>query len=276
MGILTWFVDHVYFQMIVFTVALLSCLPALYRETPWMLFTFVLVGFIPLIESWIFQKINLKSMVSKEKREEENGTFPYNIYLLSYFNIYLTSQQGMMHVSLGHYLNRIDYNIWPDNSLELYTWIRVAWQVCFMLFIADFTNYFYHKWSHENRWIYKHMHKLHHTSKIVFDPILSLFFVNPTDMIISNICFMSGLFIFKTDLFTISIYAFLSSLIVGMGHSGIIIENKFLDWLFDPSFHFLHHRAVNYHYNYSEHMTICDRIFGTYLCLSKEEKEKQF
>lgn len=104
---------------------------------------------------------------------------------------------------------------------------------------------------------------MHHEHAEVEHAVFSLFYVNPVEMILSNICFFCGIYICKSDLITVMIFATCSTVLVCAGHSGLVLP--LLNVLVDPSFHRLHHSRNRC--NYCEHFTIMDKLFGTYLAM---------
>lgn len=251
----------VYTQVIVFTTILSVIACYFIHQHPWFIYAYVIAGIIPAIEFYLLNKIKKGRLVKNEIRKQQNKHFSHHIAFISYYNIFETATQGLIHIYFGMWIEQIKPNIWPDNPFSFATWFRVAWQVLFMLLCADVANYFFHRYSHENRWLYRYMHQLHHQYRQVEHSVYSLFYVHPVEMILSNICFFSGIFIFETDLFTCFLFGSISSILVAAGHSGIELDGL-SNLLLDPKFHQLHHEKFNC--NYAEHTYIMDRMFGTY------------
>lgn len=246
--------------MIVFTMFFSYTNYKLISHDPNYLYAFFISGMIPAIEFQVLNYFKSGTITSDEKRREQNFHFSYNVKLLSYYNIYETSSQGLVHIAFGMWFGKIAPTICPELSF-IYLW-RLVWQVTFMLLVADLVNYFYHRYSHENRWLYANMHYLHHEHVQVVHSVFSLFFVHPIDMYLSNIAFFSGICVFETDLFTVFLFGSISSLITGSGHSGVVLKSRMLNYLLDPKFHQIHHEK--FRYNFAENSTFVDKIFGTF------------
>lgn len=267
---LEWFAHQMTVQAIFLSIFILWLVPPIIAENYWLLLSFPITGAIPFVEMAFLKLVKDGWLYSKSEREESSKAISRNLYLLSIFNIIETGAQGLLTIHLGMQLGQISSDIFPVDPTNWTTWFRVIWQIWFMLLAADFANYFFHRWSHENRWFYQNFHSFHHESRFVQHATWSLFYVSCVEMFLSNVCFFCGIFVFKTDLFTVFVFGCLSSTLVSFGHSGILLP-WWLEWIYDSSFHALHHSK--YRCNFAEHFHFFDKLFGTYMEMSKEEKE---
>ena len=140
----------------------------------------------------------------------------------------------------------------------------VVLEVIFVLIIDDFFFYILHRKMHENKYIYKKIHKIHHRANtpIPFDYI----YVHPFEWLSGFI----GPFIGMLMLGGISIYSFWIYLIVRNIHeihihSGIrsLTFTKLVPFYGNNEHHDLHHAKRDG--NYSSTFTLWDKIFKTKL-----------
>ncbi len=136
---------------------------------------------------------------------------------------------------------------------------ETAVEVWLMLFLADLFNYFFHRLCHENRFLYKAIHYLHH-EYVIPNEIWSFWYVHPVEMFISNIVFAAPLLLWNTTFLAVCLYGSISILFTTVNHMALVIPPPF-SWVIESHFHYLHH--TDRRCNYAEHFTLIDRFFGT-------------
>lgn len=139
----------------------------------------------------------------------------------------------------------------------------------FFELLFDLLHYTMHRISHENRFLYKHFHSIHHHDK--HPTLLTTFRSHPIDLLLTNsiplwICFS----VFPLTKFETIMMLQYKLYVELAGHSGIKTNSRsfpqcnFLlsDWLLQTVDHENHH--VYSRCNYSKRFRVWDKVFGTY------------
>ena len=148
--------------------------------------------------------------------------------------------------------------------------------IAFILYfvIQDFYFYCYHYLMHHNTFLYKNLHKIHHTYKST--NICGTFYEHP----IEHIGFWSAPYIFLPHIIVINYYAywlfvFITTKYSIIAHCGNNYQGYmwYIGYIFFPTtivtyykythsyHHDLHHLTTKY--NYGSWFTYLDRLFGT-------------
>jgi sterol desaturase/sphingolipid hydroxylase (fatty acid hydroxylase superfamily) len=223
--------------------------------------SFVIPYFVHLFVKYVLSGKPIYNNETLLKKQEYN-TPSLNVYTTCVLAAIATSIQGTFWICWGIYYGQISINQINVTPLWVITCIT---QVLFMLVIADITSYCFHRLSHVNRFIYLTFHKLHHENRLPDNALLSLQYGGIIDFLLSNMCYFTGFFVFKTDLVIIGIYGLVSTIITSFGHSGMYFY--FFGKKVSSSFHAIHH--LKYNVNYAEHFTFVDTFFGTCLFENK-------
>ena len=135
-------------------------------------------------------------------------------------------------------------------------------EVMVVLLIDDVYFYFYHRLMHENKYIYRKIHKIHHRASTPFPS--EYLYTHPLEWMIG----MIGPFIGITLLGGVSIYSFWLLLIIRNVHELDIhsgLKSNFLIKYFPLSgtneHHDLHHSILDG--NYASSFTFLDKLFNT-------------
>ncbi len=148
-------------------------------------------------------------------------------------------------------------NIQWTNERPLYI---TAIEVWVMLVLADIFNYMFHRLCHENRFLYKTIHYVHH-EYIVPDEIWSFWYEHPLETFLIDIVFALPFLLWETTFLAVCLYGSISILLGIVNHLALKIPPPY-SWFINSRFHYVHHTAKQY--NYAEHFTLVDRLFGTY------------
>ena len=150
-----------------------------------------------------------------------------------------------------------DYIISDFISLE---WIIV--EVLFVLFIDDFYFYFFHRFMHENKYIYRKIHSIHHRATTPFPS--EYLYTHPLEWMGG----MPGPFIGILLLGGVSIYSFWLLLIIRNLHeldihSGLKSNPliKYFPFAGTNEHHDLHHSIFDG--NYASSFVLLDKVFKT-------------
>lgn len=156
--------------------------------------------------------------------------------------------------------------------INVKTYLIILYKVFMCELIFDFFYYFYHLTLHKNKYLYKYVHKEHHThendNKIKYNNM------NLIEFIFMRLLLSIPFYILKLNLCNFLIfYIFLITSEV-KGHdiklynknrysfSIIYFIPKLLKIELNVKDHINHHKYINY--NYSKKFSIFDKIFGTY------------
>uniref|UniRef100_A0A1D1Y1W7 aldehyde oxygenase (deformylating) n=1 Tax=Anthurium amnicola TaxID=1678845 RepID=A0A1D1Y1W7_9ARAE len=154
--------------------------------------------------------------------------------------------------------------------------LKVVWQLATAVLIMDCWEYWWHRWSHEYKFLFKHVHAMHHY--LIVPYAYGAQYIHPVDAFGGEI-----------------IGASLATLIPGMGpraatffytiltikglddHCGLWLPNyhPFHRWMTNNSaFHAVHHQYNGFKSNYSGHyLATWDLLLGTYLPYSVQKRE---
>ena len=144
------------------------------------------------------------------------------------------------------------------------SWWIIAFQVLFAFILDDVWFYFYHRWMHENKFMLKHIHSIHHRATKPFP--LEYLYVHPLEWMMGMIGVAIGfaviLIFMPINLYAFWIFGLLRNLHEIHIHSDL--EIPFLchiPFLSKTKHHDDHHAYLNG--NYSSTFVWMDRIFKT-------------
>lgn len=149
------------------------------------------------------------------------------------------------------------YAIWPTQ------WHPVA-QVFLLLTVSDFFRYWYHRWMHENEFMWR-WHSVHHSSK-------SLYWFNGNrnhiiEHFVSGILWAIPLSFVKAPMEIVFVAGILNNLITRFQHTNMDLILGPLDYLFaSPKNHRYHHskKFEEGNSNYGGDVMFWDLLFGTF------------
>lgn len=174
-------------------------------------------------------------------------------------------------VAVGHRITSLVFSVIP---ITLYTFIwehrlgtiplNHVWSILLLFIGLEFFYYWYHRLSHENRWLWA-THAVHHSAN--YFNLSATFRLGWTG-------WLSGHFLFFTPLCWFGFHPIAIALCLGLNllyqfwiHTELIPQLGWFEWLFNtPSHHRVHH-ASNPEYidcNYGGVLIIFDRLFGTF------------
>ncbi len=142
------------------------------------------------------------------------------------------------------------------------------WSWLLLFFLNELVYYWFHRWSHENKFLWA-VHVNHHSSeKLNFTTAARVPFFN---LIFHNLFWIPLLFVGFNPImiFTVETIGFLFAFVQ---HTQVIKKIHYLDFVFNtPSHHRVHHSSNDEYLNknYGNILIIFDRMFGTFI----EEKD---
>jgi len=234
---------------------------------------FLISGAIPYLMLYVLHYYKQGWIVDTSIRNKHNVT--YNMTLSAKIHalsmVTLTAVQAILILMYCIHDEYITPELYPP-EYTLYTLGECIFQVTFHLVVGDFVGYINHRIHHENRWLYTHIHRIHHLNTEPDHPLYALFTIHPVEMFWSNMCIFAGFPLIQTKMYNILIFGCISSTFAGANHCSIILP-KWLEFFIDPSFHHLHHQRMKV--NYAEHFKFIDQLFGTAMEHTEEYKEER-
>ncbi|CAA7403929.1 unnamed protein product [Spirodela intermedia] len=231
--------------------------------------------FVPIVTYWIAAGIyNLVSipdekhkLFSKEE-ETQNLATRHQVFVGVVVN-----QAVQMALAAIYFMNaggKAAAAATPPPSL-----LRIAGQLASAMLIMDALEYIWHRWTHENRFLYKHVHAMHH--QLIVPYAYGAQYVHPMDSLVGEVfggliaTFFSGM-----SPTTAAVFFSLLSIKAVDDHCGLWFPNhpihRFM--LNNAAFHTVHHQHYGVKHNYSVHfLATWDLLLGTYLPYSVEERK---
>ncbi|MQM10986.1 hypothetical protein Taro_043887 [Colocasia esculenta] len=163
-----------------------------------------------------------------------------------------------------------------SNSAQSPSLLRVVGQMALAMLVMDCWEYFWHRWTHENKFLYKHVHAMHH--HIIVPYSYGSQYIHPVDAVVGEI--LGGLVATLISGMSPRTAAVFFSLLTLKGlddHCGMWFPNHPIHrWMTNnAAFHSLHHQHVGIKYNYSVHyLATWDLLLGTYLPFSVEPRKE--
>jgi Delta7-sterol 5-desaturase len=141
---------------------------------------------------------------------------------------------------------------------------QVGW-ACYLAFtitylaIVEFGAYWMHRFMHENKLLYTHLHQLHHkyNRPSQVSPWASLAF-HPMDGILQSSPYVIALFLVPCHHLTHTLLMFFSGLWSVSIHDAV---GRDTEPLMGSKYHLVHHS--HYNYNFGQFFIFCDWCFGT-------------
>jgi sterol desaturase/sphingolipid hydroxylase (fatty acid hydroxylase superfamily) len=158
----------------------------------------------------------------------------------------------------------IGKQIWP-------TFLNPVVQVFLLLSINDFFRYWYHRWMHENEFMWR-WHSVHHSSERLywFNASRS----HPLEGLVSSIIWAIPFALIKAPAEIVFVTNLLGRTIGRFQHTNLDLKVGIFDYIFStPKNHRYHHSKSHIvgHTNYGGDVIIWDLLFGTFYLPKGEE-----
>lgn len=193
---------------------------------------------------------------------------PYNSHVGNFSQITLTRSA----------LSTAPFSVWNTIAAKTIYWVIVPLlqYVCAMV-LADTFQYFTHRAFHVNKWLYKHIHSMHHDIYVPF--AYGAFYNHPLETIpIDGIGFPFCLSIAKLDNRQAAFFGAIWTFKTVVDHCGydfpynpcnIVCRNSVL-------FHDLHHQTWGMKYNFSVYGSFWDWLMGTHWSPYDEKAQDRY
>jgi Delta7-sterol 5-desaturase len=143
---------------------------------------------------------------------------------------------------------------------EVGGWIPFTLYTILYFSFVEIGIYWMHRTLHTNKWLYKHVHLMHHqyNKPETLTPWASIAF-HPLDGMLQACPYVVCLFLVPCHYLTHVLMLFFTAVWATYIHDA-------MDWNVDPimgsKYHTVHH--THYIYNYGQMLTFCDRFWGTF------------
>lgn len=151
----------------------------------------------------------------------------------------------------------------------------MAWQFLVAMVVLDSWQYFGHRYMHVNKFLYKHIHSVHHA--LVAPYAYGALYNNPIEGLFLDTIGGSMAFLLSGMTPRTSIYFFTFATIKTVDvHCALWLPWNPLQFLFDNNcaYHDVHHQLKGNKYNYAQPFFISwDKIFGTHMPYNVVERQ---
>lgn len=135
--------------------------------------------------------------------------------------------------------------------------------------------YYGHRYFHENKWLYKTVHKQHHEFTAPIGLVAS--YCHPFEMLVSNILPLTfGSIIFGAHLYSLLVWTMFAVLGTQYHHCGY--KMPWSPWFDEhPNFHDFHHEVFKSNYGalgWLDHFHNTDQLWKAKLAEAKQQKQK--
>jgi sterol desaturase/sphingolipid hydroxylase (fatty acid hydroxylase superfamily) len=128
--------------------------------------------------------------------------------------------------------------------------------------IATFVFYWWHRWRHENDFLWRIFHQIHHSPQRL--EVITSFYKHPGEMMVNSI--LGSLLVYTLlglSLEAGGIYTFCTAIGEFFYHTNVKTP-RWVGWFFQrPEMHRIHHQHGRHKNNYGD-ITWWDMLFGTY------------
>ncbi|XP_065001554.1 sphinganine C4-monooxygenase 1-like isoform X2 [Musa acuminata AAA Group] len=154
------------------------------------------------------------------------------------------------------------------------SWLVLARQFVVGMFVLDTWQYFWHRFMHRNRFLYRHIHSWHH--RLVVPYSFGSQYNHPVEGLLLDTCGGALAFVVSGMSPRTSIFFFSFSAIKGIDdHCGLWLPGNILHLCFwnNTAYHDVHHQFYGNRYNFSQPFFITwDKICGTHMPYKLEKK----
>lgn len=156
------------------------------------------------------------------------------------------------------------------------SWLGLARQLAVATLIMDASGYFWHRWTHENEFMMKHVHAMHH--RLIVPYAYGTQYIHPIDSMFSDgaagllASYLSGM-----SPRTAAVYFSVVTLKGVDDHCGHWFPRSNPIHRFIPNnaaSHTVHHQHQGFKHNYSVYFTLTwDMLLGTYLPFTVQRRK---
>jgi len=178
---------------------------------------------------------------------------PKNIYLIA-----LNSSVAFSILVLSWPLLRLS-GIHDGDTPTVLTFV---WQLCFFILLDDFLFYWLHRLMHENKWLLKHVHSVHHQVRTPYG--LAGNYFHWAELSLTAGVALIGPLLLSSHIYVVYAWFIWRQLEAVDGHTGYNFwwnPMRLVPFYHGPEFHDQHHET--YKGNYAGFFPVLDRWLGT-------------
>ncbi|PAV25904.1 hypothetical protein CF392_08490 [Tamilnaduibacter salinus] len=152
----------------------------------------------------------------------------------------------------------------PIHQGELPAWYIIVLQLLFFIILDDFLYYWMHRYMHQNKWLLKNVHSVHH--RIRNTCALDGNYFNWLEFVMTGSLALVGPLLLGCHLYVLYIWIVIRQLEAADGHAGYDFKWNPTHWLpvyQGPVYHDFHH--ARYQGNYAGFLPYLDRFWNTYV-----------
>ncbi|KAK7309778.1 hypothetical protein RJT34_06782 [Clitoria ternatea] len=150
----------------------------------------------------------------------------------------------------------------------------LARQFVTAMLVMDAWQYFMHRYMHHNKFLYKHIHSLHH--RLIVPYSFGALYNHPVEGLLNDTIGGAVSFLVSGMSPRVSIYFFsLATIKTVDDHCGLLLPGNLFHIFFknNSAYHDVHHQLYGNKYNFSQPFFIMwDRFLGTYMPYTLEER----
>ena len=142
-------------------------------------------------------------------------------------------------------------------------WTTFLWQLAFFVVLDDFLYYWMHRWMHENKWLLKNVHAVHH--QIRSPSAIAGNHFHWLELAMTAALALVGPVLLGSHVWVVYAWLVLRQLEAADGHTGYDFPWDPLHWLplyEGAAYHDFHH--ARFQGNFAGFLPLWDRVFGTY------------
>jgi len=141
-------------------------------------------------------------------------------------------------------------------------WYEFIWQIAFFIFLDDFLYYWMHRKMHENKWLLKNVHSVHH--QIRNPSAIAGNYFHWAELALTAGLALLGPLLLSSHIYVVYVWFVLRQWEAVDGHAGYTFKWNpiaLLPFYHGAKFHDLHHET--YKGNYAGFLPIWDKVFKT-------------
>ncbi len=165
-------------------------------------------------------------------------------------------------------------NFFATNNLFDLSGLNIFLQVLIGYLLVTFIYYWWHRWRHEVKFLWRYLHQFHHSPTRI--EVITSFYKSPLEIIINGML-SSAILYFILGLAPVAVtMAVFATAVAELIYHMNIKTPYIMGFFFQrPEMHRLHHKMSVHHYNYAD-VPLWDILFGTFKNPKEEIEQTGF
>ncbi|KAJ0987412.1 hypothetical protein J5N97_005768 [Dioscorea zingiberensis] len=241
----------------------------------------VLAIIVPIIVYWVYSGIylmlgSLENYRLHSKSDEEAKNMVSKREVAKGVLLQQVVQAGVAFIMFTLTRNDHEQKVSADSIEEQQTSLIVLAKQFFIgMLVVDTWQYFWHRYMHLNKFLYRHIHSWHH--RMVVSYSFGAQYNHPIEGLLLDTLGGALAFVISGMTPRTSIYFFSFAAIKGIDdHCGLWLPGNIFHIFFwnNTAYHDVHHQLYGNKYNFSQPFFITwDKILGTYMPYTLEKRE---